>query len=97
MAAATLQPAANAAALFLLLQLVRSLTVCRVLVVPRPAYAALAQDFPLSSTAMLEALQKNAEQVGGADLSASHTLFCSNCWKLSICVCVTVLRAFLIC
>eukprot|EP00882_Tetradesmus_deserticola_P002691 GHRQ01002862.1.p1 GENE.GHRQ01002862.1~~GHRQ01002862.1.p1 ORF type:complete len:924 (+),score=556.38 GHRQ01002862.1:315-3086(+) len=44
------------------LELVRSLTVCRVLVVSRPAYAALAQDFPLSSTAMLEALQKNAEQ-----------------------------------
>jgi hypothetical protein len=46
-------------------QLVRSLTVCRVLVVPRPAYAALAADFPLSSTSMLEALQKNAEQVRG--------------------------------
>ena len=41
----------------LLLQLVRSLTVCRVLVVPRPAYSALASDFPLSATAVLEALQ----------------------------------------
>lgn len=46
----------------------RSLTVCRVLVVSRPAYAALAADFPLSSTAVLEALQKNAEQVGGGQM-----------------------------
>lgn len=45
------------------LELVRSLTVCRVLVVPRPAFVALASDFPLSCTSMLEALQKNAEQV----------------------------------
>lgn len=45
------------------LELVRSLTVCRVLVIPRPAFVALASDFPLSCTSMLEALQKNAEQV----------------------------------
>lgn len=45
------------------LQLVRSLTVCRVLVVPRPAYAALAADFPMSATAILNALQRNAERV----------------------------------
>lgn len=45
------------------LELVRSLTVCRVLVVPRPAFVALASDFPHSCTSMLEALQKNAEQV----------------------------------
>eukprot|EP00879_Flechtneria_rotunda_P011143 GHRR01011641.1.p1 GENE.GHRR01011641.1~~GHRR01011641.1.p1 ORF type:complete len:698 (+),score=354.14 GHRR01011641.1:186-2279(+) len=44
-------------------ELVRSLTVCRVLVVPRPAYVALAADFPMSATSILEALQKNAEQV----------------------------------
>lgn len=41
----------------------RSLTVCRVLVVPRPAYVALAQDFPMSATSVLENLQKNAEMV----------------------------------
>eukprot|EP00878_Enallax_costatus_P011541 GHUV01012048.1.p1 GENE.GHUV01012048.1~~GHUV01012048.1.p1 ORF type:complete len:746 (+),score=322.29 GHUV01012048.1:330-2567(+) len=45
------------------LELIRSLTVCRVLVVPRPAFVALASDFPHSCTSMLEALQKNAEQV----------------------------------
>jgi hypothetical protein len=45
------------------MQLVRSLTVCRALVVPRPAYAALAADFPMSATAILVALQKNAERV----------------------------------
>eukprot|EP00775_Hariotina_reticulata_P006155 gene6155-6392_t len=46
-----------------MMELVRSLTVCRVLVVPRPAYVALAQDFPLSATAVLENLQRNAETV----------------------------------
>lgn len=57
-------------------QLVRSLTVCRALVVPRPAYAALAADFPMSATAILVALQKNAERVsrrlGGLKSESSY-------------------------
>lgn len=75
-------------------QLVRSLTVCRVLVVPRPAYAALAADFPLSSTAMLEALQRNAEQVnmwkglrfGSCMASVHHCATCRQAYSSSTCL-----------
>ena len=42
-------------------QLVRSLTVCRVLIVPRAAYNAIASDFTQSARAVLENLQRMAE------------------------------------
>jgi len=44
-------------------QLVRSLTTCRVLVVPRAAYVAIAADFTQSARTVLENLQKQAEQL----------------------------------
>jgi hypothetical protein len=42
-------------------QLVRSLTICRVLVVPRAAYTAIASEFVTSARAVLENLQRMAE------------------------------------
>jgi hypothetical protein len=45
------------------LQLVRSLTVCRVLIVPRAAYSSIASDFTQSARTVLENLQRQAEQL----------------------------------
>lgn len=43
---------------------VRSMTVCRVLVIPRSTYNAVAHDFPLSARQVLQNLQQRAQEVG---------------------------------
>eukprot|EP00775_Hariotina_reticulata_P004102 gene4102-4348_t len=44
-------------------EVVRSLTVCRVLVIPRSLYHGIADDFPVSSRQVLENLKRRVEQV----------------------------------
>ena len=47
------------------MQTVRTVTVCRVLVVPRVAYQTIKTAFPLGTRQMLDNLQAHAEVVGG--------------------------------
>lgn len=53
------------------MQTVRTMTVCRVLVVPRSAYHSIKSGFPLGTRQVLENLQEHAEEV--------RTSSCINC------------------
>ena len=50
------------------MQTVRTVTVCRVLVVPRTAYQTIKSAFPLGTRQMLDNLQAHAELVGHSQL-----------------------------
>ena len=59
------------------MQTVRTVTVCRVLVVPRTAYQVIKSAFPLGTRQMLDNLQAHAELVGHSQfLNEALTLGC---------------------
>lgn len=56
------------------MQTVRTVTVCRVLVVPRTAYQTIKSAFPLGTRQMLDNLQAHAELVGPFTMPQSTTM-----------------------
>ncbi len=55
------------------MQTVRTVTVCRVLVVPRSAYQTIKSAFPLGTRQMLDNLQAHAELVGDLHPCSNQT------------------------